>query len=257
MRPVTGVPSAAAAALMIQAGYPPKMLQEILGHAGITTTLDLHGHLYPGDMDKYADRLDDAATDAGKAKIRPRRRRRRPGEIMSGPSSCENMSALGGTRTPNLQIRRFPYGHPDPFRSVRYLGLAAARCSHPSGELRARSTVWLPAWLPAAGHKSPLVLVLGRSSLDGSARPRTATKSATYGQLPAHLLRRAHLQSYATLARVVFSLIAPRPQSLLHDVSKHRAARDHPRHIPQTGRKVQGDRSDVYVRPATTKAHTR
>jgi integrase len=61
-----------AAALMIQAGYPPKMLQEILGHASITTTLDLYGHLYPGDMDKYAARLDDAAADAtGKAKIRP------------------------------------------------------------------------------------------------------------------------------------------------------------------------------------------
>ena len=37
-----------AAALMIQAGYPPKRLQEILGHASITTTLDLYGHLYPG-----------------------------------------------------------------------------------------------------------------------------------------------------------------------------------------------------------------
>jgi integrase len=63
-----------AAALMIQAGYPPKMLQEILGHASITTTLDLYGHLYPGDMDKYTDRLDDAATEVtadGKAKIRP------------------------------------------------------------------------------------------------------------------------------------------------------------------------------------------
>lgn len=32
-----------AAALMVQAGYPPKMLQEILGHASITTTLDLYG----------------------------------------------------------------------------------------------------------------------------------------------------------------------------------------------------------------------
>jgi integrase len=30
-----------AASLMIQAGYPPKMLQEIMGHASITTTLDL------------------------------------------------------------------------------------------------------------------------------------------------------------------------------------------------------------------------
>jgi integrase len=60
-----------AASLMIQAGYPPKMLQEIMGHASITTTLDLYGHLYPGEMDRYADRLDSAAGDAGKAKIRP------------------------------------------------------------------------------------------------------------------------------------------------------------------------------------------
>jgi integrase len=35
-------------------------MQAILGHASITTTLDLYGHLYPGDMDKYADRLADA-----------------------------------------------------------------------------------------------------------------------------------------------------------------------------------------------------
>jgi len=46
---------------MIQAGYPPKMLQEILCHASITTTLDLYGHLYPGEMDGYADRLNEAA----------------------------------------------------------------------------------------------------------------------------------------------------------------------------------------------------
>jgi integrase len=57
-----------AASLMVQAGYPPKMLQEIMGHASITTTLDLYGHLYPGDMDRYADRLDRAADDASKAK---------------------------------------------------------------------------------------------------------------------------------------------------------------------------------------------
>ena len=60
-----------AAALMIQAGYPPKMLQEILGHASITTTLDLYGHLYPGEMDRYADRLDGAAVEASEAKMRP------------------------------------------------------------------------------------------------------------------------------------------------------------------------------------------
>ena len=42
-----------------------------MGHASITTTLDLSVHLYPGEMDRYADRLDSAASDAGKAKIRP------------------------------------------------------------------------------------------------------------------------------------------------------------------------------------------
>jgi hypothetical protein len=55
---------------MIQAGYPPKMLQEIMGTPAFTTTLDLYGHLYPGDLDRYADRLDTAgATDP--ARIRP------------------------------------------------------------------------------------------------------------------------------------------------------------------------------------------
>lgn len=44
------------------------MLQEIMGHASITTTLDLYGHLYPGEMDRYADRLNEAAgmSDAAK-----------------------------------------------------------------------------------------------------------------------------------------------------------------------------------------------
>jgi hypothetical protein len=46
---------------MIQAGYPLKMLREIMRHASITTTLDPYGHLYPGDMDRYADRLGEAA----------------------------------------------------------------------------------------------------------------------------------------------------------------------------------------------------
>ena len=39
-----------------------------MGHASITTTLDLYGHLYPGEMDRYADRLDQAATEGDAAK---------------------------------------------------------------------------------------------------------------------------------------------------------------------------------------------
>ena len=49
---------------MIQAGYSPKMLQDILGHASIMMILHLYGHRDPGDMDRYADRLGDAAADA-------------------------------------------------------------------------------------------------------------------------------------------------------------------------------------------------
>ena len=50
----------------------------------------------------------------------------------------------------DLLTRSHPYRHPDPFRSVRDLGRAAARCSGESGELEGRSSAWLPAWLPAA-----------------------------------------------------------------------------------------------------------
>jgi hypothetical protein len=59
----------------------------------------------------------------------------------------------------DLLIGRFQCGHSDLFRSVRYLGFAAARCTHPSGEIQGRSSVWLPAWLPSAGQHHALVLV--------------------------------------------------------------------------------------------------
>jgi hypothetical protein len=47
------------------------MLQEIMGRASITTTLDLYGHLYPGEMVRYAARLNDAAGMTDAAKMRP------------------------------------------------------------------------------------------------------------------------------------------------------------------------------------------
>ena len=45
------------------------MLPEITGHVSITTTPDLSGHLYPGDMDRYTDGLDAVVDEASKAKI--------------------------------------------------------------------------------------------------------------------------------------------------------------------------------------------
>ncbi|NEE02073.1 tyrosine-type recombinase/integrase [Phytoactinopolyspora halotolerans] len=50
-----------AASLYIAAGTPPKVVQRILGHASITITLDLYGHLYPDEMDQWADRLGEIA----------------------------------------------------------------------------------------------------------------------------------------------------------------------------------------------------
>jgi hypothetical protein len=38
--------------------------------ASITTALDLYGHLYPGDVDRYADRLDTAADEVSSSGTR-------------------------------------------------------------------------------------------------------------------------------------------------------------------------------------------
>jgi hypothetical protein len=42
-------------------GLPAEDAARDHGHASITTTLDLYGHLYTGEMDRYADRLNEAA----------------------------------------------------------------------------------------------------------------------------------------------------------------------------------------------------
>ena len=63
-----------------------------------------------------------------------------------------------GLEPPGPLIRSHPRGHPDPFRSVRDLGRAAARRSRESGELEGRSSAWLPA-AHETGHRDALVLV--------------------------------------------------------------------------------------------------
>lgn len=52
-----------AASLYISAGTPPKVVQRILGHASISITMDLYGHLYADEMDTWADRLDETLVD--------------------------------------------------------------------------------------------------------------------------------------------------------------------------------------------------
>ena len=51
---------------------------------------------------------------------------------------------------PDLLICRFLCGHPDPFRTVRDLGLVSPGCTGGSGSSKGCSSAWLPAWLPDA-----------------------------------------------------------------------------------------------------------
>jgi integrase len=46
------------ASLMIAAGVNAKTLSAYMGHASITTTFDLYGHLMPGNEDEAAELLD-------------------------------------------------------------------------------------------------------------------------------------------------------------------------------------------------------
>ena len=50
-----------AASLAIPSGANIKVVQQMLGHKSATMTLELYGHLFPGQLDKVADRMDVAA----------------------------------------------------------------------------------------------------------------------------------------------------------------------------------------------------
>jgi integrase len=54
-----------AASLYISACTPPKVAQRILGHASVVMTMDLYGHLYPDEMDTWAARLNEVASESG------------------------------------------------------------------------------------------------------------------------------------------------------------------------------------------------
>ena len=54
-----------AASLSIAAGAHPKEIQEMLGHASITMTLDLYSHLFPQLHERTSDQLDDLFRRSG------------------------------------------------------------------------------------------------------------------------------------------------------------------------------------------------
>jgi hypothetical protein len=70
--------------------------------------------------------------------------------------------ALGGTRTPNLLIRRFQCGRPDPSRSVRDLGLIFPGRPAASGSSEGCASVWLQAWLPSPAPRANALMVFKR-----------------------------------------------------------------------------------------------
>ncbi len=53
-----------AASLAIAAGAHPKLIQDMLGHSSVTTTMNVYGHLFDSLHEEVADRLDDAWVSA-------------------------------------------------------------------------------------------------------------------------------------------------------------------------------------------------
>jgi len=80
------------------------------------------------------------------------------------------MTVLSSTQRArmNLLIRRFPSGRPDPFRTVRNLGLVSPGCPCRSGSSEGCSSVWLPAWLPARATLRHCLAVSRASVVHGS-----------------------------------------------------------------------------------------
>jgi integrase len=60
-----------AVALSIEAGAHPKEIQELCGHASITTTLNTYGHLFESLQDRLAERLAETFRESQAAWLRP------------------------------------------------------------------------------------------------------------------------------------------------------------------------------------------
>lgn len=58
-----------AASLAIRSGAGIKVIQKMLGHKTVTLTLDRYGHLFPGELDALATRLDGDRTAALTGKV--------------------------------------------------------------------------------------------------------------------------------------------------------------------------------------------
>ena len=60
------------AALLVEAGAHPKLVQSQLGHSSIRTTMDQYAFVMPGLDDRLAERLDEVLSEALAPQERPR-----------------------------------------------------------------------------------------------------------------------------------------------------------------------------------------
>ena len=134
------------ATTLLLAGVPVHVVAARLGHADPSVTLRVYAHVIRDQVAEAADVFARSIPGPGGLVLANLLARGR----LRGRRGAVDLGALGGTRTPNLLIRRYLRGHPDPFRSVRDLGLVSAGCPGGSGATEGCSSVWLPAWLPGA-----------------------------------------------------------------------------------------------------------
>jgi len=90
---------------MLAQGTPLHVVSEILGHASITITKDVYGHLAEGDRRAVAASMGRYCSAPNRAPWLPAwlpQARKDPSPERVG--ACD-LGALGGTRTPNLLIR--------------------------------------------------------------------------------------------------------------------------------------------------------
>ena len=75
----------ASAAWAIAAGAPATLIQQRLGHASVSTTLNVYAHLLPGLDEQLADRLDETVADAVAPQVLPKDDRGTPAVEDEGP----------------------------------------------------------------------------------------------------------------------------------------------------------------------------
>src|SRR6516225_6933032 len=87
-------------------GTPLHVVSEILGHASITITKDVYGHQVEGDRRAVAASMSRALFGPERAAVAPNMAPTATTKTPPGAGRGVDLGALGGTRTPNLLIRR-------------------------------------------------------------------------------------------------------------------------------------------------------